>query len=157
MKKVLAILIICICIISGCTFDEEVKEPRLIEWLPEYKNAEHYKGKGFQDYARYCKYYYDKDVIKFIDKEQAMLGIVNDNDVDKVVNYFENFKKWIENEDFKDKYDFEKGNVNVGDYFYIENHYNDEEFDYNPVKYPTYSVYWFDKETLTMRYIHNGV
>ncbi len=159
MKKAVSILILLVCltVIADCNFLGSVKEPGLIQLLPEYKNVQFYRGKGFQDYTQFGKYYYDETVIKFINKEQAMLYVKDKADVSKIINYFQNFKKWIENEDFKDKYDFNMENVTVGDYFYITNNYPNEDFDYNPEKYPTYNVYWFDTETLTMYFIHNNI
>lgn len=156
MRKACFLLILIICGIWVTGF-EKVNDPPLIEWLPEYNHAKCYCGKGFQDYAQYCEYRYEKDVIKFIDKEQALMCVTSDDEIRVIAEYFENFRKWIENEKFKDKCNFDLADVTVGDYYWIENYYKDEDFDYNPNKYPTYGVYWFDKETLTMRFVRNVV
>ncbi len=130
-------------------------DPLLAE-LPVYKDEKCYKGTGFQDYTKYCEYCYMDNVLNLLDKSSYLKKVTSD-DISTVVNYFENFKKWIEHEDFRHNYNFDKEFVSEGDYFYIDNNYPNEDFDYNPEKYPTYNAYWFDRETLTMYFIHNGV
>ena len=82
---------------------------------------------------------------EYFDKE----GIQDSSDYAK---YIYNDEKVIEG-----IYDFDTSIITEGDYVRIETKEGEEIGDSTYGKYDNYSVYFFDRETLTLYYIHNNI
>ena len=159
MKKILfvtfpvvLILLLLIVFLIIQLFSNVFENP-VIASLPKYESSDGYYSDGLQDFTNYCKYYFSEDdfIIKQI-KENRYLKKVTDNDVEEVKSYFENFKDWVEFEEYKDQYDFRDECIDTEDYFYIENDKTSEER-----KYWDYDVYFFDVQTKTLYFIHSNI
>ena len=128
-------------------------ENPVIGSLPKFESSDCYYSDGFQDFTNYCKYYFSEDdfIIERI-KENKYLKKVTVDDVEEVKSYFENFKGWVEFQEYKEKYDFRDNCIDTEDYFYIENDETIEEH-----KYWDYDVYFFDVQTKTLYFIHSNI
>ena len=132
-------------------------ENPVIASLPKYENSDCYYSEGFQDFTNYCKYYFSKDgTITENLIENKYFKEIADNDVEEIKSYFENFKDWVEFQEYKDKYDFRDDCIDTEDYFYIENKDNCEKYKHYD-KYDAYNVYFFDVQTMTLYYIHSNI
>ena len=164
MKKkiliVLAVVLILFFLIGSSInylFSKLFENPVLAS-LPKYENSDCYYGEGFQDYTNYCKYYFLKNdnIIEKL-KENKYFKPLTSEDVEEVKSYFEDFKGWVEYEEYKDKYDFKYEYVDTSDYFYIENKDTYEKYKNYHDKYSAYNVYFFDAQTKTLYYIHSNI
>ena len=163
MKKILIVLAIVLLLffLIGISINylfTKLFENPVIASLPKYENSDCYYGEDFQDYTDYCKYYFSENdtIIEHL-KENKYFKLVTANDVEEVKGYFENFKGWVEYEEYKDKYDFTYESVDTSDYFYIENKDTCEKYKNYPDKYAAYNVYFFDVQTKTLYYIHSNI
>ena len=135
---------------------ESVSNP-VIASLPAFENSECYQGEGFQDYTDYCKYYFkDEDFVDKLEKNEY-LKKVSISDTAEIKSYFENFEGWVQDEEYKDNYDFSAECIDTEDYFYIENKDTCEKYKDYPNKYSAYNVYFFDVQTQTLYYIHSNI
>ena len=158
-KKILSVLILFFLIGSLINyFFSKIFEKPVLASLPKYENSDCYYGEGFQDYTNYCKYYFLKNdnIIEKL-KEIKYFKPLTSEDVEEVKSYFEDFKGWVEYEEYKDKYDFKYEYVDTSDYFYIENKDTYEKYKNYYDKYSAYNVYFFDAQTKTLYYIHSNI
>ncbi|MBR2452610.1 MAG: hypothetical protein IKB32_00970 [Clostridia bacterium] len=152
------LLILFLIVVSiNCLLTKLFENP-VIASLPRYENSDCYYSDGFQDYTNYCKYYFsNNDTIIEILKENKYFKPLTQEDVEEVKSYFENFKGWVEYEEYEDKYDFRYDSVDTSDYFYIENKDNCEKYKIYPDKYAAYNVYFFDVQTKMLYFIHSNI
>lgn len=163
IKKFLIVLaaalisLFLIVILINHLFSKLFENP-VIASLPKYESSDCYYSEGFQDYTDYCKYYFPKQntIIENL-KGNKYFKPVNDNDVEEVKSYFDDFKGWVEYEDYKDKYDFKYEWIDTEDYFYIENKDTCEKYKNYRDKYAAYNVYFFDIQTKTLYFIHSNI
>lgn len=120
--------------------------------LPEYETKEFYSCNGFQDYTDYAKYTYQ--VSESVFTHSPYFRKVNEEDIPKLLSYIENFEGWVETcSDFpRESYDFDHSLIEVGDYFYILNRYEEPGKEFW-----NYNVYYFDFETQILYYFHNNI
>lgn len=163
MKKILLVnllvvlisLFLILVLITQIFFN--IFENPIIASLPKYESSECYSGEGFQDFTNYCKYYFPKDgaIIENL-KDNKYFKEATDNDVEEIKSYFENFKDWVEFEEYKNKYDFRDECIDTEDYFYIENKDNYERYKHYD-KYEAYNIYFFDVQTMTLYFLHSNI
>ena len=65
--------------------------------------------------------------------------------------YFDDFQDWMSTENRLDQYDFDQTCINSGDFYY-----EDSEYGING-KYTNYNLYYFDKESAKLYFIHNNI
>jgi len=157
-KKIIIILSALVVVLIGIGFlinklSSIVYENPVIASLPQADTSDCYYSDGFQDYTDYCKYYYVKqeNILEEV-KNSPYFKPVTPDDIKELNSYFDNFEGWLEYVDYKDKYDFQRNDIDTEDYFYIENDEISEKH-----KYWDYDVYFFDVQTQTLFYIHNNV
>jgi len=151
MKKIcLAIvLIIFMFATTGCSNSK-------MAGIPDgYIDKEEYYDKySFCDYTDYAKYMYDsKDVITS-NKDYKK---IEQDDIQNIVGYFENFSGWMESSDRLSEFDFDIGVINEGDYVKIKTKEGQKIGNGKYEKNDNYSIYFFDIETLTLYYIHSNI
>lgn len=120
--------------------------------LPEYEAKEFYSCNGFQDHTDYAKYTYQ--VSESVFTHSSYFRKVNEADIPKVFGYIENFEGWVEScSDFPgESYDFDPSLIEMGDYFYILNRYEEPGKEFW-----NYNVYYFDLESQILYYFHNNI
>lgn len=114
----------------------------------------YYDQDGFQDYTDYAKYMYETQNIITSNKDYKK---IEQDDVQDVVGYFEDFSSWMESADRLSEFDFDINDINEGDYVKIKTKEGQKIVNGKYEKYDNYSVYFFDIETLTLYYIHNNI
>lgn len=135
----------------------KLSEDLIIASLPKYESSDCYYSEGFQDFTNYCKYYFpNNDEILEALKVNRYLKPVTGDDVEEIKSYFENFKSWVEFQEYKDKYDFRDECIDTEDYFYIEDKNNCKKYKYYD-KYDNYDVYFFDVATKILYFIHSNI
>ena len=102
---------------------------------------------GFQDYTDYCKYVYSSSEIF---ENHGNYKTATEEDAEMLDGYFRDFYSWMETEERLSEFDFDFECINAGDFFDIEldNYFSD---------YDNYTVWFFDKETCTLYYIHQNI
>jgi hypothetical protein len=85
-------------------------------------------------------------------KNNTYFKPVTPDDITELNSYFDNFEGWLEYVEYKDKYDFQRNDIDTEDYFYIKNDEISEKH-----KYWDYDVYFFDVQTKTLFFIHNNI
>ena len=157
-KKIIIILSVFVVVLIVIGFliyelSSIVYENPVIASLPQADTSDCYYSDGFQDYTDYCKYYYAKqeNVLEEV-KNNPYFKPVTPDDITELNSYFDNFEGWLEYVEYKDKYDFQRNDIDTGDYFYIENDEISEKH-----KYWDYDVYFFDMQTQTLFFIHNNI
>lgn len=154
MKK-FSICLVCISIafaVSGCSklsFNKSV-----LSVLPDCDREETYYSDGFQDYTDFCKYYYSDDKIIEDIKKSFYFNELDDSNMQRVNSFFNDFEGWVAHEDFYDEYDFSTDCINNGDYYslYIPEHLRESNENYY-----SYSMFYFDCESMILYYIHNNI
>lgn len=147
MKKIsLLIIIVMMIMTEGCS-NSKLKD------IPKgyIKSEEHFDKDGMQDYSDYAKYIYDNEEVITNNKEYKEITI---DDIDNVVGYFDDFYGVIKLEGI---YDFDTSIITQGDYVRIKTKEGEKIGNSVYGKYDNYSVYFFDKESLTLYYIHNNI
>lgn len=139
-KKILSIIIVMVVLCCGCS-----NQPKHI--LEGYISAEEYWDEGFQDYTDYCKYYYDKSDKKVLENDSGY-SIITDDTINIIKEYFKYFPK--EHMMDETKYDFDIDIIEEGDYAYIEDTGNEDDYDEN------YCVYYYDISENVLYYIHHN-
>ena len=116
--------------------------------------AEYFDEEGFQDYVDYCWYQYNSaENVKLRSAYQE----ITDSEVPRVNGYFDNFHGWMEASDRMEQYDFDPSCINIGDsmLLFTKEGQHIGAADYG--KYDNYSLYFFDKETARLYYIHSNI
>ena len=109
--------------------------------------VEHMDQNGFQDYTDYCKYVYSSAEIF---ENHGNYKTATEEDAEMIDGYFRDFYSWMATEERLSEFDFDFECINAGDLFDIEldNYFSD---------YDNYTVWFFDKETCTLYYIHQNI
>ena len=89
-------------------------------WFCESKKV--YSDGGFGDFINYGEYTFnDKSMRKFINNKWYKQ--VEENDIDNIKSYFENYEEFVSGTEFAGKYSFDRNvQINKGDYYYIYIH-----------------------------------
>ena len=127
------------------------KDPILAS-LPECEAKEFYSSGGFQDYTDYGKYtyrIYEKTLM-----ENPYFQTVTEADLPRLEGYLDNFENWVAIcQDFPQaSYDFDRGSLEVGDYYYILNRYEEPEKEFW-----CYDLYYFDLDIGILYYFHSNI
>ena len=125
--------------------------------LKGYKKSEENMDKHkVQDFTDYCKYYYDEE----FDEKFASVSeykVIQEEEVSKVVGYFDNFKQVMEDLNRKDEYDFDTSIIDAGDFVFIASKEGRPIGDSYYGKYDAYTVYFYDLGSHTLYYIHFNI
>ena len=120
--------------------------------LPDYETKEYFTNGGFQDFTDYGKYTYRIYETELM--ENPYFRQVTEEDLATIGSYLDNFENWVEidTEFPKDSYDFDRSQLQPGDYFYILNRYDEpgKEFWH-------YDVYYFDLSEGILYYFHSNI
>ena len=123
--------------------DDEKEDPL------EPRFSEEYRDSGFQDYTDYAKTVYHER-----DRERVLRLFENDKDYSKVETlktvryleeFFSDFAGWAELMPWYENYDSALGHIDETDYYCIAK-----------AETYSYSIYFFDVQSLTKYYIHNN-
>lgn len=146
MKRIGLLIVGIMIFITGCDKGRYVDIPK-----GYVKSEEYFDKEGIQDSFDYAKYIYnDEKVIVNDDKYKK----ISSDDIENIRSYFDDFYGVIRLEGI---YDFDTSIITEGDYVRIETKEGEEIGDSTYGKYDNYSVYFFDRETLTLYYIHNNI
>lgn len=139
-------LVIVIGLMTGCSRNELD--------LPEYDKKECYYSDGVGDYIDFSKYYYNNEsILKFDDYSQFKR--ISQSDIAEIKAYFDDFELWVVNQEYYDKYDFNKDiQINEGDFCYIKTEYKDDLENQSYNKFQDYKVYYVDVESCILYYIY---
>ena len=153
---IVSIIILFLWIIGICVLKDWDKygiEPTL--WFSESKKV--YSDGGFGDFINYGEYTFnDKSIRKF--KNNKWYKQVEENDIDNIKSYFENYEEFVSDTDFAEKYSFDKDvQINKGDYYYIYTLEGKPIGNSKYRKFDNYDVYYVDIETKTVYYIHANI
>ena len=146
MKRIGLLIVGIMIFITGCDKGRYVDIPK-----GYVKSEEYFDKEGIQDSSDYATYIYnDEKVIVNDDKYKK----ISSDDIENIRSYFDDFYGVIRLEGI---YDFDTSIITEGDYVRIETKEGEEIGDSTYGKYDNYSVYFFDRETLTLYYIHNNI
>lgn len=116
---------------------------------------EHYED-GFMDYTDYCQYYYTEETDSVFAADSTYEK-VQEKDREKVRDYFLQFESILEGQGRSSEFHFDSQCISSGDYVYIETREGQQrtrESTYG--KYDFFSVYFYDKESHILYYVHNN-
>ena len=147
MKKILIVTVIILLLTAcGGTMNTEIPKSYI-------SKTEYYDKEGIQDHTDYAKYVYDKIIVENDDNYIK----VNENDIENIKSYFNDFKDAMESQNRLNEYDFDINSITENDYVRIITKEVTPIGDSTYGKFDNYSVYLFDSETLTLYYIHNNI
>lgn len=146
MKKNVLLIVGIMIFITGCNDGWYVGIPK-----GYVKSEEYFDKEGIQDSSDYAKYIYDNEEVIVNDDKYKKIG---SDDIDNIKSYFDDFYSVAKLEGI---YDFDTSIITDGDYVRIKTKEGKEIGDSTYGKYDNYSVYFFDRETLTLYYIHNNI
>lgn len=118
------------------------------------KKEEFYDKQGWMDFTDYCKYYYNNTTTF---ENNSTYRQISESDIDTVSGYFSDFQLWMEEEKRTDEYDFDINCISKGDYVLIETKEGSKIGQNAYGKYDDYSIYFFDKDSCILYYIHNNI
>ena len=146
MKRIGLLIVGIMIFITGCDKGRYVDIPK-----GYVKSEEYFDKEGIQDYSDYAKYIYDNEEVIVNDNKYKKIGV---DDIENIVSYFDDFYGVVR---FDEIYDFDTSIITEGDYVRIKTKEGEKMGDSTYGKYDNYSVYFFDKETLTLYDIHNNI
>ena len=122
------------------------------------EKSEHMQKGGWQDYTDYCKYIYADGGIFEKDDAYAALSEPGEkrDEPAEMRALFESFRAFMAAADRLSEYDFDPECVNAGD-LYRYKKTTSQDLPENPLgggSIDGYSVWFFDKESATLYYIH---
>ena len=144
-------------VLAGCLYFVACNTMAILNHIPMgyVSKEEHFDQVGWQDYTDYCKYQYWSSIPFQLD---TRYHIVSEAEIENIIGYFDDFRGWMEVCGRLDEYDFDPVCINAGDYLLIDtkegkpigqnSHYR---------KYDCYTLYFFDRETWTLYYIHTNI
>lgn len=147
MKKILIVTVI-ILLLTACGGTMNTEIPKGYTSKTEY-----YDKEGIQDHTDYAKYVYDKIIVENDDNYIK----VNENDIENIKSYFNDFKDAMESQNRLNEYDFDINSITENDYVRIVTKEGTPIGDSTYGKFDNYSIFLFDSETLTLYYIHNNI
>lgn len=133
-------IIISICVIIICVGIKNLFQNNKGE-LPQdcYKKVRWKDPVSSQDVTEYTKYYYTKNADDRFKSSADYFQISNENEVNDVKSYFENFIKWMYAYKKENYFKFDLNDIDINDYAYIYTS------DTNPNrKFYNYSVEYYD-------------
>ena len=149
------VIIVNVACLSGCAELVFLVKDLFSENIPKgYIDKEEYLEDGFQDYTDYCKYIYNSDE-KF--KSNKHYTHVNDKSIKKFKEYIEDFKSSMESQERLNEFDFDEKCISKNDYIRIVTKEGEKIGEGVYGKFDSYTVYYFDFETLTLYYMHNNI
>ena len=147
MKKILIVTVIILLLTAcGGTMNTEIPKSYI-------SKTEYYDKEGIQDHTDYAKYVYDKIIVENDDNYIK----VNENDIENIKSYFNDFKDAMESQNRLNEYDFDINSITENDYVRIITKEGTPIGDSTYGKFDNYSIFLFDSETLTLYYIHNNI
>ena len=149
--KIISMVVLSFLIIlfmAGCTFEQNK-----IKSMPKYDKEECYwDEEGFRDYTDYCKYFYNDDTVSKFENDKRFKKI-EEEDVEILTGFFNNYNGWVNNMKWYDKYDFDyQIQLKPGDYYYLI--IKDENTVYGI--YHNYDIYYVDMEKAILYYFHSN-
>ena len=146
-------IILCVMLFltfSGC---------RIIKHDPYIHNGytqsqEHRQKERFQDITDFCVYHYDSDKSFRNDPNYTEMKA---EDVESIRGFFSNFKQWMEAQHRLDEYTFDEACISEGDYFLIKTKEGERVSDFVYGQYDSYTLYFFDRESFSLFYIHTNI
>lgn len=159
MKRILkeiavAVLIVFAVLLAAAIIIGVFLSPKdpVLESLPGYETKEYVSSGGFQDYTDYAKYTYRISESELA--ENGYLCPVTQDDIPTILAYLEDFEGWVEiSPDFpKESYDFDKSAIGEGDYWFLQNRYEEPE-----KAFWNYNLYYFDVDASTLYYFHSNI
>ena len=143
-----AVILFCflaVCL-SGCVVDPNIPNGYT-------GREEHFDKDGFQDYADYCKYFY-KDATAF--ENNPNYHKISESNITEIKEYFDHFKTCMDG-DRAGEYDFNTECVTSGDYVLIKTKEGISDGNIVYKKFDNYNIYYFDKDSNILYYIHNNI
>ena len=117
------------------------------------RKEEHFDPSGWQDFTDYCKYQYGS-ALPF--EGDARYHVVSDAELAEIIGYYEDFSEWMRVSNRLDEFDFDTACINAGDYCLIDDMEGRPIGENSYEKYENYNLYYFDRETLTLYYMHSN-
>ncbi len=137
-KIFLFIFIIILLVFVILLFDNLLKDTNIIKG---YIKTESYGDKyGFQHYLEYYKYYYNPEKDLEFD---ALYCKVNNEDIEEIKLYYNDYKERISKQDRLDEYDFNEDIIDENDYFILYDKSN-RNFGKKYEKFYYYILYFYD-------------
>jgi len=149
VKKILVIIAIIFAILLISLF-AACEMLQLLSDVPrDYVDcAEYFDENGFQDYTHYCWYQYaDTNSVKL----PARYKKVTDEEIPYIKSFFDDFQGVMSVENRLDQYDFDQACINSGDSYLLYLEYGSH------APYDNYDLYFFDKETARLYFIHTNI
>ncbi len=153
-------ILISICLIvfllnlTACLMPED----KVLASLGKYEQKEYFTSGGFQDYTDYAKYRYSSAEVE----ENKYLKKINENDLDTINTYLDDFESWIRvvkeadaSSEVVVNYDFERAIVDTEDYFYIDS--EEVTWDDGTTSVTSFDIYFFDTKNQVLYYFHNNI
>lgn len=135
-----------------------VSKDEVIASLGKYEQKEYFTSGGFQDFTDYAKYSFTTANIE----ENKYLTKIEDTDFTAINIYLDDFERWIETIQNSDptnevvvNYDFDRGIIDAGDYFYID--CEEHTWSDGSTSFVNYNIYLFDIQTQILYYFHNNI
>lgn len=124
----------------------------ILDSLPDYESKEYYTNGGFQDFTDYGKYTYRIYETELM--ENPYFQQATEEDILNIHAYLDNFENWVEIDSGfpKEAYDFDRAQIQPGDYFCILNRYEEPEKEFW-----SYNIYYFDLDAGILYYFHNNI
>ena len=151
-KTAIALSVILVIGLSLCSYDWNLPDTAIPAGY--ITKEEHFDPSGWQDFTDYCKYQYGS-VLPF--EKDARYHIVSDDEVAEIIGYHENFSGWMRIDHRLDEFDFDPACINAGDYCLIDDMEGRPIGESSYAKFENYHLYYFDRETLTLYYMHNNI
>lgn len=156
MKRIISA--VCVCLFALSCGSCAVLEDKVAASLGEYENRVFFTSGGFQDYTDYAKYYYTSANAA----ENKYLKKIKASDLERICSHLDDFEGWIEtigkgeaSSEVVVNYDFDRGVIDLEDYFYIESEAHTWRNGYTAIV--NYDVYLFDTQTQILYYFHNNI
>lgn len=105
------------------------------------------------DKTDYCWYQYNADSMSL----PSPYGEVCESNIPAIKGYFDDCRNWLKTEDRLDQYDFNSACINEGDSMLLFTKEGQHIGSANYGKYDHYTLYFFDKETAQLYYIHSSI
>lgn len=149
---------VCLIVFALALTSCSILEDNVLASLGKYEQWEYFTSGGVQDYTDYAKYRYsfaELDGNKYLKK-------INENDLDTIDMYLDDFEEWIEAVKQADassevvvNYDFNRAIIDTEDYFYIDP--EEVTWDDGTTSVTSFNIYFFDTNTQVLYYFHNNI
>ena len=152
---ILIVLLIFAILLTGLVWAASLlfaPQDPILNSLPDYNSKEYHTSGGFQDFTDYAKYTYTIYETELM--ENPYFQPVTEDVISKIHSYLNNFENRVTiSSDFpRDAYDFDRSQVQPGDYYYILNQYEEPE-----KAFWHYDLYYFDLDVGILYYFHSNI